>query len=110
MKQKLWAMAFILALLKSKSDLFHGERDGDGTLGSQEENPLNFTSSIKFTTKHHPPTWVSRNSFPHDTERTPLLPNNRLFGEWEVKQEGEGANKGCLLQPPVGKWLCLSGA
>ena len=55
--------------LKEWLDLFYGEADGDGTLGSQEENPLNFTPSIKFMVK------VSENAFPHDTIRThfPLI-------------------------------------
>ena len=70
MEQKLWTLAFVLALLKTRLGLVHGETDGDGTLRNQEGNPLNFTSSIKFTMKPHPPVRVSGNSFPCDTTRT----------------------------------------
>ena len=65
-------MAFILAPLKTRLDMVHGETDGDGTLGSQEENPLNLTSPVKFTMEPHPPVQVSGNSFPCDTARSPL--------------------------------------
>ena len=75
MERKLWAVALILALLKTRLDFFHSGNDGDGTLGSQEGNPLNFTSSMKFTTEPHPPVQDSENSLPHDTTRTcfPLI-------------------------------------
>ena len=33
MEQKVWAVAFILALLKTRLDLFHDEMDRDGTIG-----------------------------------------------------------------------------
>lgn len=46
MKQKLWALALILAILKARLDCWHGETDEDGTL---EGNPLNFTSSKKLS-------------------------------------------------------------
>ena len=42
MEQKLWAVAFIPAPLKTGLDFFHGKMDRDRTLGSQEGNPLNF--------------------------------------------------------------------
>ena len=58
MEQKLWTLAFVLALWKTRVSLFHGGTDGDGTLGSQEGNPLNFTSSIKSNTEPHPPVQV----------------------------------------------------
>ena len=48
MEQKLWAVAFTRALLKTRLDLFCGKTDGDGTLGSQEGNPLNFTLSLVY--------------------------------------------------------------
>ena len=69
MEHKLWAIAFILALLKTRLYFFHGEIDGDGLLGSQEGNHLNFTSSIKFTMESHPPVCVSGNSSPRDTTK-----------------------------------------
>ena len=36
MKQKLWKLAFVSALLKTRLDCFHGRMDGDGTLEAQE--------------------------------------------------------------------------
>lgn len=36
MEQTLWVVAFMLALLRTRGDLSHGEMDGDGTWGSQE--------------------------------------------------------------------------
>ena len=53
--------------------------DGDETLGSQEGNPLNFTSSIKFTMEPHPPMGVSGSSFPPNTTRTRLAPITVLW-------------------------------
>ena len=40
MEQTLWVAAFILALLRTRGDLSHGEMDGDGTCGNQEGTPL----------------------------------------------------------------------
>ena len=60
--------SFCLGLLRTRLDFSHDETDRDGTLGCQEGNPLNFTSSIKFT-EPHPSMWVSGNSFPLDTAR-----------------------------------------
>ena len=70
MEQQLWALAFILAPLKIRLDLFHGGMDRDETLESQEGSPLNFPSSVKFTMEPHPPMRVSGNSFPCDTTQT----------------------------------------
>ena len=79
MGHKLWAVVFILALLKTRLDLLHDEVDRDGTLGSQDRNPLIFTSSVKFTTtKPRPVVWVSGNSFPCNTTRTHFLPITML--------------------------------
>lgn len=39
MKQKLWTLAFALALMKTRLDFFHGRMEGDGTLGTQEGQP-----------------------------------------------------------------------
>ena len=74
MEHKLWTLAFVLALLKTQLDVFQGKTKGDGTLGSQEGDPLSFMSSIKFTTEPHLPIRVSGNSFSCDTTRTPLPP------------------------------------
>ena len=84
-EQKLWAVAFVLALLATRLHLFHGEVDGDGTLGSQDGSPLNFTQSINHTTEPHPPVWVSGNSFPRDTARTnfPLITHGPRAGEMD---------------------------
>ena len=65
-------MAFILALLKTTLDILNGEMDRDGTLGSQEGNPLNCTSSINHTTVTHLPMWVSGNALSLDTARSPF--------------------------------------
>ena len=43
MEQKLWAVAFVLVLLKIRLEFLHGEMDADGAFGSQEADPLNFT-------------------------------------------------------------------
>ena len=72
-------MEFILAILKTILDIFHGEMDGDGLLGSQEELPLKFTSSIKFTMEPQPPMQASGNYFPHDTARTNLPPIIQVY-------------------------------
>ena len=55
MEHKLWAMAFTLALLKPRLDFSHCKTDGDRTLGSQEGNPLNYTSSICHTVDSYLP-------------------------------------------------------
>ena len=60
LKKKLWTLAFVLALLKSRLDAFHGETDGDGTSGSREGNTLTFTSSIKFVMETHTHTHTHR--------------------------------------------------
>lgn len=67
MEWKLWTMALILALLKTKLDFSHGGMEGNATLETQG---FNFTK-IKIT---HPPVPVSGNSFPCDITRTPLPP------------------------------------
>ena len=72
MEHKLWAVGSILAPLQTNLDIFCGETDGDGTLGSQEGNPLNFTLSVNHTTEPHLPGWVSGNAFPSGTARAPL--------------------------------------
>ena len=64
MEQKFCTVAFVLALLKTRPDFFHGQTGGDGTLKSQEGSPFNCTSSINHTTEPHPPVRVSGNSFP----------------------------------------------
>ena len=62
-------MAFMLALLKTRLDLFHaGKRDG--TWENQEGKPLHFAPLMKFITNPHPTIQVSRNSFPHYITRT----------------------------------------
>lgn len=71
MKQKVWTLALILAIMKAKLEFLHGETDEDGIL---EGNPLNFTSSKKLSMKPHPPMGASGNSFPHGTSGTPLPP------------------------------------
>ena len=43
MEQKLWAVAFVLVLLKIRLEFLHGEMDADWAFGSQEADPLNFT-------------------------------------------------------------------
>lgn len=58
MEQTLWAVAYILAPLKTRLNFFHGGRDREGTL---EGDPLNFTSSIKLSMK------PQENSFLHGT-------------------------------------------
>ena len=75
MEQKLWTLACALVLLSPRLNLFHCEMGRDGTLGSQEGNPVNFTSSVKFIKESHLPVWVSENSFPDDTTRSvfPLI-------------------------------------
>ena len=74
MEQNLWEVAFILGLLKTRLDFFHGKMDGNGTLESQERNPLNFPPLIKFTAVPHLLVWVSGNSFLCGVTRTPLPP------------------------------------
>ena len=74
MEQKLWAVAFLLALLKVWSHLFHGETGGDETLGNQEGNSLNFTSSVKFITEPYLPVCASGKSCLHDNTGTCLSP------------------------------------
>lgn len=46
MEQKLWGVALILLLLKTKWDFFHGGTEGDGTL---EGNSITDTSLIKLS-------------------------------------------------------------
>ena len=56
--------------------------DRDGTLGSQEGNPLNCTSSTNHITEPHPSVWVSGNSFPLDTAPLPPImagPKKKFF-------------------------------
>ena len=74
MKHKHWGEFCILALLKKSLDFFHGVVNGDGTLGNQEGNPLNCTSSGNHSTERHNPMQVSVNSFPLDTTRTSFPP------------------------------------
>ena len=62
MEHKLRMVDFILALLKTRLDFFHDEMEGNGTLGSQEGNPLNCTLSINHTTESHLSVGVSGNS------------------------------------------------
>ena len=66
-------MAFALALLRTRLDLFHGEMDGDGRVGSQEGNPLNFASAINHTREPQTPVQVSGKEFLLDTARTHFL-------------------------------------
>lgn len=64
MEQRLWAVAFILALLKTSLDFFHGRR-GKVTLETRGFN----SREIKIT---HPLVQISGNSFPCNSARTPL--------------------------------------
>lgn len=68
MEQKLWAVALILALLKSL-ECFHGEMEGDGNL---KGNPLDFTPTTKLSMISHPPVGASGNAHSSSTLRTPL--------------------------------------
>lgn len=74
--QKLWALAFVSALLNTWLDFFHGGIDSNGTLRTQEGHSFDFASStqINLTTKPHPPLWVPGNAFSRDIARTPLPP------------------------------------
>ena len=76
-EQKLWTLAFVLALLKTWLNFFHGETYRDRTLGRQEENLFNFVSSIKFTAKPHPLMWVSEDTSSGGTARTHFPPMTR---------------------------------
>ena len=73
-EHRLWAVACILALLQTRLDFVHSEMDEDGTSGSQEGNPLNWTSYRIHTTDPHPPVLVSGKSFPLDIARTCFPP------------------------------------
>lgn len=84
LEQKLWAVALIPALLKTKWDFFHGRLKGDGIL---KGNSLNITSSIKLSRITHPPVGASDSLIPvepqelcfhqqhGDTEDTPPITN-----------------------------------
>ena len=70
LEQDLWTLTLFLALL------FHGGMDRNGTLASQEGNPLNFTSSKLYN--EPPSSCVDLGKFfPHDTARTPLPPKHK---------------------------------
>lgn len=51
MEPRLWTVALILALLKTKWDIFHGKSEGDGMLGTQGFN----ATEIKLSTVPPPP-------------------------------------------------------
>ena len=87
MEHRLWALALILAPLKTSLAFFHGEMDRDGTWKYQEGNPHNCTSSVNHTTQTHLPVWVSWNSFPFDTARAPLPPVIEIIEDWLQKGE-----------------------
>lgn len=67
MKQKLWAMALILALLRANWDFFYGGMEGYGALATQGCNftQINATQS---------PVRVSENSFSHSITRNTHSP------------------------------------
>lgn len=65
MEQKLWAVAFILALLKAQLDFFDGRTEGEGTLQTQ-----GFTS-IQVNTIYSP-IQILENLFSGDITRSPL--------------------------------------
>ena len=52
-EQILWALALTLILLKTRLDPFYGQINGDGTLGSREQNPLNQSSSPIINQPYH---------------------------------------------------------
>ena len=74
MEQKLWAVTFTLALLKTRLYFSMVRWMETGHWEVRRGSPLNCTSSVNHTPKPHPPMWVSGNSFPYDTARTPLQP------------------------------------
>ena len=50
MKQKLWALAFVLALLKTQLNLFHSRVEGDGKLKTQGQ----ISTELKLATSQSP--------------------------------------------------------
>ena len=95
-EHKLWAVAFILALLKARLDFFHGRMDGAETLGNHEGNPLNSTSSVN----HHraPSSWAGlRKFFSFRYHRAPLPPVTPLINVCWWKEKGNHTNNSWLL-------------
>lgn len=92
-EQKLWAMALILAVLKTKWVFFHGRMEGDGTL---ETKGLNSTER-KLSTAPHSPMGASGNIYSHDTPRSPLPPS--------IGGDTESTSSKTMIQPMLSsKW------
>lgn len=54
MKRELWKLAFVLVLLKTTLDVFHGRTDGDRTLKTQEGNSFDSVSQRNLATLQPP--------------------------------------------------------
>lgn len=66
MEQKLWSLALILALLKTKWDFFLGGTKGNETLETQGWD----STEIKLSTTSHPSMGTSRHSYSSGTQET----------------------------------------
>lgn len=93
----LWAMVFILNLLKTRLGLFHGGTEGDGTWGG---NPLHFKSSVKLSTIPHPPGGASRNAFLSRHPKNSTSTSNR----WGHGGHSTNNNSSCIFRFPLLRW------
>ena len=70
MKQKLWVLTFVLALLRRQLDFFHGKIDREGTF--KTERAASISTSINLVTSHSL-MYGSLECFPCDLMEEPNL-------------------------------------
>ena len=81
MKLKFWTLVFILALLRTRFNLFHGRTDGDVKLETQ--GSASISTQINFATLQ-PPMHGSLECFSHDVVESLISPDNMLSGEHQL--------------------------
>lgn len=89
MKQKLWPLASALALLERRLNFFHGGMEGDGTLGSQEENSFDITSQINHLATLVSCVWTLEMLFLQSRGRACFPPTTCTYHK-DGLQEGRG--------------------